>query len=331
MSSLIIDREGFLANAFQSVKGPCRVATTANITLSAVQIIDGVQLEADDRVLVKDQANTSENAIYVCKTAEWELSLDFDQRGHVVKGTRVFVTDGTANGQTEWYVTTTGRPIPGREAISFSQFTDGNALAEHIADTAGAHAASAISVTPTGALAATDAQAAFAELDGDITTVAAAISAHIADTSEAHAASAISFSATGNISSTSVQAALSELDTDKEPVDAAILRSDTPATLTVGFNSTSYNIGTVSTGTLTPVSSNGNFQHVINSGGHALAPPVNPCSIVLEYQNSTSPGAITTTGFGNLVSGSPSTVASISYQAAILKTSTIASLTWVSS
>jgi hypothetical protein len=39
-----------------SAKEPVRVATTANITLSGVQTIDGVAVIAGDRVLVKNQS-----------------------------------------------------------------------------------------------------------------------------------------------------------------------------------------------------------------------------------------------------------------------------------
>jgi len=45
-------------------KAPVRVGTTANITLSAAQTIDGVAVVADDRVLVKDQTDGTENGIY---------------------------------------------------------------------------------------------------------------------------------------------------------------------------------------------------------------------------------------------------------------------------
>jgi CO/xanthine dehydrogenase Mo-binding subunit len=49
-------------------KAPCRVATTAEITLSGFQTIDGVTLAADDanlRVLVKDQSDTTQNGVYL--------------------------------------------------------------------------------------------------------------------------------------------------------------------------------------------------------------------------------------------------------------------------
>jgi hypothetical protein len=80
-----------------------------------------VAVEPDDRVLVKDQTNTSQNSVYVCKTGDWELASDFNQRGDVVKGSLVLVTEGTANGLKDWYVTTSGRPWPGRETIQFAQ------------------------------------------------------------------------------------------------------------------------------------------------------------------------------------------------------------------
>ena len=123
MSSISIDRSGFLANVLLARKGPCRVATTANITLSGEQTIDGVSVVANDRVLVKDQDDTKENGIWAVKTGAWERVQDMDQRGHVVQGTRVFVNSGTTNALTDWYVTTTGRPRPGFEAIAFSQLS----------------------------------------------------------------------------------------------------------------------------------------------------------------------------------------------------------------
>jgi len=52
------------AAADNPVKIPCIVATTANITLSGEQTIDGV-LTSTNRVLVKDQTAGAENGIYV--------------------------------------------------------------------------------------------------------------------------------------------------------------------------------------------------------------------------------------------------------------------------
>lgn len=86
-------------------------------------------------------------------------------------------------------------------------------LDAHIADTSGAHAASAISVTPVGNLTATDGQSAFTELDSDITTVQTNLDNHINDTTDAHDASAISTTPISGVTGTDVQAMLADLKT----------------------------------------------------------------------------------------------------------------------
>ncbi len=108
MTSIAIDRRDGLSSA-TAVKGPCRVATTANITLSGLQTIDGVSVIADDRVLVKNQTDATANGIYVVDTGVWARAKDFSGNRDVKKGSLVYVTDGTAgSGQ---YVVTTANPI----------------------------------------------------------------------------------------------------------------------------------------------------------------------------------------------------------------------------
>ncbi|RVH21428.1 glycosyl hydrolase family 28-related protein [Sinorhizobium meliloti] len=119
MASISIDRTDGL-NSAAAIKGPCRVATTANISLSGLQAIDGVTVAADDRVLVKDQTAGSENGIYVVDTGAWRRSKDFNKTKDVVKGTTVFVTDGTVNAETLWAVTTNNPIVIGTTSIAFS-------------------------------------------------------------------------------------------------------------------------------------------------------------------------------------------------------------------
>lgn len=88
------------------------------------------------------------------------------------------------------------------------------ALGAHLADTSDAHDASAISFAPAGDVAATDVQAAIAELATEKAT-SAALTAHIDDTSDAHDASAISYAGSTDLVATTVEAALDELDTEK--------------------------------------------------------------------------------------------------------------------
>lgn len=65
----------------------------------------------------------------------------------------------------------------------------------------------------------------------------------------------------------------------------------------VGFNSTPYNLGTVSSGTVTPASANGNTQYLTNNGAFTLAAPSTNCSIDIDVTNGASAGTITFSGF----------------------------------
>jgi len=60
------------------VKASVKAATTANITLSGAQTIDGVSIVAGDRVLVKNQTASQNNGIYVAASGAWARSSDAD-------------------------------------------------------------------------------------------------------------------------------------------------------------------------------------------------------------------------------------------------------------
>lgn len=99
-----------------------------------------------------------------------------------------------------------GITIDGVDLSAFYvEFTD------HLADTTGAHAASAISFSAVGTIAATDAQTAIAEVATDAAT---ALSDHTGDTTGAHAASAISNTPSGNLAATDQQSVNNELQSD---------------------------------------------------------------------------------------------------------------------
>jgi hypothetical protein len=80
-------------SAAVATKGPCACATTANITLSGEQTIDGV-LTAESRVLVKNQTDPAENGIYRTSTGDWTRTKDFSRNDDVVVGTMVLVAGG---------------------------------------------------------------------------------------------------------------------------------------------------------------------------------------------------------------------------------------------
>lgn len=109
------------ANSSLAIKAPCRVATTASITLSGLLTIDGVTLVAEDRVFVKNQATASENGIYIAGTSAWVRAPDFDGSRDVAEGTIILVNQGTANADTMWRVTNTGTIAIGTTGLTFEQ------------------------------------------------------------------------------------------------------------------------------------------------------------------------------------------------------------------
>jgi len=78
-------------------------ASTANLTLSGEQTIDGVATSAS-RVLAKNQTAGAENGIYVTAAGAWTRATDADT-GAEIAGS-VFVSGGTVNAATTWGVTT---------------------------------------------------------------------------------------------------------------------------------------------------------------------------------------------------------------------------------
>lgn len=129
-----------------AIKPPCRVATTAAITLSGEQTIDGVAVVADDRVLVKDQSTASENGIWIADTSAWSRALDFDGSNDVVDGTLVYVANGTTNADLVFRCTGTNPITPGTTSITFTgsvTFTTMSAFFTTLMDDANAAAARA--------------------------------------------------------------------------------------------------------------------------------------------------------------------------------------------
>jgi len=62
-----------------------RAASTTNITnLSGLLTIDGIVLEAEDRVLVKNQSTASQNGVYVVKSGAWVKVPNDSDKGSLV-------------------------------------------------------------------------------------------------------------------------------------------------------------------------------------------------------------------------------------------------------
>lgn len=106
-----------------TVKMSCDVATTANITLSGEQTIDGV-LTSTSRVLVKNQSTQANNGIYTSGAGAWTRTSDYDQSAEVAAGTFTAILSGTVNANTLW-VQTTSNPTIGVSALVFSKLSSG--------------------------------------------------------------------------------------------------------------------------------------------------------------------------------------------------------------
>lgn len=94
-------------------------ATTAAITLSGLQTVDGVALTAGARVLVKNQAAAKDNGLYLVATGAWTRCPDADTSAKVTPGLLVLVERGTANGDSAWQLITDGPITLGVTALAF--------------------------------------------------------------------------------------------------------------------------------------------------------------------------------------------------------------------
>lgn len=126
-------------------KDQVRAATTANITLSGTQTIDGVVLVVGDRVLVKNQSTASANGLYLVASGAWTRTTDADASSEI-GGMAVFVQEGTVNGNTQFVCTTDGAITLGTTSLAFAQVGGGTS---YTAGTGISIAASVISVDTT--------------------------------------------------------------------------------------------------------------------------------------------------------------------------------------
>jgi hypothetical protein len=115
-----------------SVKLNALVATTGNITLSGTQSIDGINLFANNRVLVKNQNTASENGIWVVSSGAWSRATDLDVNDELNGGVIVYIKRGTANGGKFFRLTTSSEPemTINSTALTFSEIFDGFTLTD---------------------------------------------------------------------------------------------------------------------------------------------------------------------------------------------------------
>jgi len=110
------------------IKDSVKVATTANITLSGTQTIDGVAVSADERVLVKNQSTASQNGLYLCKAGSWARTDDL-AAGVDAAGMFTFVEQGSTNADQGFVCSSDkGSAVVGTNNLSYTQFSGGGNL-----------------------------------------------------------------------------------------------------------------------------------------------------------------------------------------------------------
>lgn len=132
------------------LKASCRVATTdvlpactpagsgvgKTLTADAVGVltIDGVDTVLNDRILVKNQVAGDDNGIYKVTTEGTAgvafvltRATDFDADAEVVAGSFTFITEGAANGDEGWVLTTNNPITVDTTSLTFAQFSSASA------------------------------------------------------------------------------------------------------------------------------------------------------------------------------------------------------------
>jgi hypothetical protein len=97
-----------------------KAATTAAITLSVTQTVDGISLSVNDICLVKNQAGNLTNGLYTVQSGAWTRTLNMDVWTEV-PGVLVTVQQGTVNADTLWLSTADQGGSFGTNPITFSQ------------------------------------------------------------------------------------------------------------------------------------------------------------------------------------------------------------------
>ena len=105
-----------------SWKQPVNCGTTANITLSGLQTIDGVTTVAGDRVLVKSQTAPAQNGIYLASATAWSRAPDADTWDELISAI-CFVESGSTLAGSAWYCTIQPGGTIGTTAITWSNFS----------------------------------------------------------------------------------------------------------------------------------------------------------------------------------------------------------------
>ena len=126
-------------------KAACQCATTANITLSGLQTIDGYTTLAGDRILVKNQSSSQFNGIYIASASAWTRAVDMDVWAEVPGAYTVVLNGGQLD--TGWVCTASATGTINVTAMPWVQFA---ANSTYFAGTGLSLSSNTFSITPVG-------------------------------------------------------------------------------------------------------------------------------------------------------------------------------------
>jgi hypothetical protein len=222
-------------------KASCVAATTADITLSGAQTIDGVSVVAGNRVLVKNQSLSQNNGLYLCASGSWTRTTDANT-WDALTSAFTFIEQGTLNGDCGFVCTANAGGTLGTTALPWSQFSGAGTF------TAGT------GLTLTGSVFSLTTPVAVANGGTGLTSLGSGIATFLGTPSSANLAAAVS----------------------DETGSGALVFATSPTLVTPALGTPSALVGTNITGTASGltagnVTTNANLTGAITSVGNATS------------------------------------------------------------
>jgi hypothetical protein len=113
--AFVADAGSSRANIHVPALTPAVAVATANLTLSGLQTVDGVTLEAEQLVLLTAQTEAKNNGPWLAAAGAWTRPTEFTT-GASVKARTIAVVSGTVNAHSEWLLKTTSSIVVGTTA-----------------------------------------------------------------------------------------------------------------------------------------------------------------------------------------------------------------------
>ena len=222
-------------------KASCVAATTADITLSGAQTIDGISIVAGNRVLVKNQSLSQNNGIYLCASGAWTRTTDANT-WDALTSAFTFIEQGTLNGDCGFVCTANAGGTLGTTALPWSQFSGAGTF------TAGT------GLTLTGSVFSLTSPVAVANGGTGLTSLGSGVATFLGTPSSANLAAAVS----------------------DETGSGSLVFANSPTLVTPALGTPSALVGTNITGTASGltagnVTTNANLTGAITSVGNATS------------------------------------------------------------